>query len=114
MNQQPGNIFVTSHNQMGGITAGTVNLGPIARQMNDQLGNQLKQNIPTHCKVTVTAVLGDGEAFGFANQVLAWIKSNGYTNVEGVNQSVYSQPVMGQNINKISEKEVEIIIGTRQ
>ena len=79
-----GNIFVTSNNQMGGVTAHTVNFGPTARSMNDQLGQQLRDNIPQDAKVTVTAVLGDGEAFGFANQVLSWLKANGYSNVNGV------------------------------
>jgi len=105
---------VTSYNQMGGITAGSVNFGPQARQMNDQLGSHLKELIPTDAQVRVISLLGDGEAFGFANQVLQWLKSNGYDNVNGVDQAVYSQPVMGQNINKKSDTDYELIIGTRQ
>jgi hypothetical protein len=112
MSQDKG-IFITSYNQMGGITAHTVNFGPTARSMNDQLGAQLKQNIPSGASVRVVAVLGDGEAFGFANQVLSWMKANGYTKVEGVDQAVFSQPVMGQNINKKSSDEFELIIGTK-
>ena len=103
---------ITSINQTGGITAHTVNLGPTARQMSDQLGQQLKQHIPTDKKVTVTAVLGDGEAFGFANQILQWMKSNGYRDVAGVDQSVFTQPVSGQNINAKPDG-FEIIIGTK-
>lgn len=82
--------------------------------MNEQQGQQLKQHIPTGAKVSVIAVMGDGEAFGLANQVLVWLRANGYANAEGVNQSVYSQPVMGQIINKINVNQFEIIIGTRQ
>jgi hypothetical protein len=108
------NIFITSHNQLGGITAHTVNFGPTARSMNEQLGTQLKANIPTTAKITVTSVMGDGEAFGFANQILTWLKGNGFTNVDGVNQAVYSQPVMGQNLNKVNDNEYELIIGARQ
>ena len=107
------NIFITSNNQMGGITAHTVNFGPTARSMNHELGAQLKQQVPESASVRVVAVLGDGEAFGFANQVLTWMKGNGYSKIEGVDQAVYSQPVMGQNINKKSESEFEIIIGSR-
>ena len=114
MSKDEKNIYVTSNNQMGGITAGTVNLGPQARTMNEQLGEQLKQALPETAKITVTAVLGDGEAFGFANQIMQWLKSNGYGNVEGVNQAVYTQPVMGQNINKKSDTEFDLIIGTKQ
>ncbi len=114
MSEENKNIFITSHNQMGGVTAHTVNFGPQARQMNSQLGDQLLQNIPTSAVVRVVAVLGDGEAFGFANQILQWLKSNGYSKAEGVDQAVYTQPVMGQNINKKSETEYELVIGTRQ
>ena len=114
MSEDKKNIFITSHNQMGGVTAHTVNFGPQARQMNSQLGEQLKQNIPSSATVRVVAVLGDGEAFGFANQVLQWLKSNGYNKTEGVDQAVYTQPVMGQNINKKSDNEFELVIGTRQ
>lgn len=114
MSDKDKNTFITSYNQMGGVTAHTVNFGPQARQMNDQLGSQLKQNVPTSVAVRVIAVLGDGEAFGFANQVLQWLKANGYSKAEGVDQAVYTQPVMGQSINKKSDSEYELIIGTRQ
>ena len=108
------NIFVPSNNQYGGITAHTVNIAPTARFMNEHLGLQLNQYIPTDEKVSVTAVMGDGEAFGFANQILSWLRANGYAKVDGVNQTIYSQPVMGQNINKINDSEFELLIGTRQ
>lgn len=104
-------IDITSINQKGGITAHTVNIGPQARSMNDQIGNQLKHHIPISANVRITAVLGDGEAFGFAGQILDWMKSNGYSNVTGVDQAVYTQPVIGQNISKKSDNEYEIIIG---
>ena len=114
MNQEDKKISITSYNQMGGITAHTVNFGPQARQMNSQLGDQLKQNIPTSAKVRVVAVLGDGEALAFANQVFQWLKSNGYSKADGVDQAVYTQPVLGQNLNKISDLEFELVIGTKQ
>ena len=109
-----GNIFITSNNQTGGITAHTVNFGPAARQMNQQLGQQLQQHVPRTAKVTVTAVLGDGEAFGFANQVLQWLRANGYDNTDGVNQAVYAQPMTGQIIEQPSENHYNLIIGSRQ
>jgi len=108
------NIFVTSNNQLGGITAHTVNFGPTARAMSPQLGAQLKQQVPTDANVKIVAVLGDGEAFGFANQILAWMKGNGYASVDGVDQAVYTAPVSGQNINKIGDNQYELIIGSRQ
>lgn len=112
MSEDNKNIFITSHNQMGGVTAHTVNFVSQARQMNSQLGEQLKQHIPISAKLRVVTVFGDGEAFGFANQVLQWLKSNGYNKAEGVDQAVYTQPVIGQNINKKSDNEFELVIGT--
>lgn len=108
-----GNVFITSNHQSGGITAHTVNFGPAARQMNQQLGQQLQQHIPLTAKVTVTAVLGDAEAFGFANQVLEWLRTAGYSNLDGVNQAVYSQPVTGQMINQVNENHYDLVIGSR-
>jgi len=114
MSQDDKKVSITSYNQMGGVTAHTVNFGPQARQMNSQLGDQLKQAIPTSAKVRVVAILGDGEAFAFANQVFQWLKSNGYNKADGVDQAVYTQPVLGQNLNKISDTDFELVIGTRQ
>lgn len=108
------NIFISSNHQLGGITAHTVNFGPTARAMNAQMGAQLKQQVPTSAAVKVVAVLGDSEAFGFANQILTWMKVNGYTKVDGVDQAVYSSPVSGQNINKIADDHYELVIGSRQ
>jgi hypothetical protein len=114
MSQDEKNIFITSHNQSGGVTAHTVNFGPQARQMSSQIGATIIHNIPISAEVTVIAVLGDGEAFGFANQILQWLKSNGYDNTEGVDQAVYTTPMIGQIINKISDTSFQLIIGTRQ
>ena len=112
MSKDKNGIFITSYHQSGGVTAHTVNFGPTARSMNDELGAQLRDRSPNSARVTVVAVLGDGEAFGFANQILSWLKSNGYERAEGVDQAVYSQPTIGQSINKRSDNEYELIIGT--
>lgn len=106
------NIFITSHNQMGGITAQTVNIGSIARSMNEDLGAQLKQQIPLSAAVRITAVWGDGEAFRFAKQIFAWMKGNGYTKVDGVDQAAYSEPVTGQTIKNNGHNQYDIVIGT--
>jgi hypothetical protein len=108
------NVSVTSYNQSGGITAHTVNIGPAARSMDEELGQQLRQHIAATAKVTISAIMGDGEAFNFANQILGWMRANGYANVEGVNQAVYGKPVVGQTINRINDGEFAVIIGSRQ
>ena len=105
-------INVTSINQSGGITAHTVNVEPQPRQMTPELGKQLSQLVPLGSKVTVVAVMGDSEAFAFASAIKSWLQVNGYTNVSGVDQAVYSQPVTGQNITKKGDG-FEIVIGGR-
>lgn len=114
VNNDDKNFHVTSYNQSGGITAGSVNFGPKARSMDSRQGGQIQQHIPASAKVRVVSTLGDGEAFGFANQILVWLKANGYVSAEGVDQAVYSQPVMGQQINKKGDGSFEIIVGMRQ
>lgn len=107
------NIFITSNNQMGGVTAHTVNVGAPARTMNEELGNQLKQKIPTSASVTVSASMNDSESFEFANQVLTWLKGNGYDNVHGVNGKMWMPPIKGHGLSKKNKNEFEIAIGTR-
>lgn len=111
MSEDNKNIFITSHNQMGGVTAQTVNFGPQQRQMNSDIETQLKENISTSAGIEVITVMGDGEAFQFANQITQWLKSNGYKNVNGVTQSVFQSPQNGQKLIKESDNDFKLIIG---
>ena len=112
MSQQPQNINVTSFNQAGGITAHTVNVGPQSRGMTPQFEQELMRIAAGHKKITVTCVLGDGEAFQFASAITNYLKGKGF-NVDGVNQAVYMQPVMGQQMS-IKGDTLELVIGTKQ
>jgi len=105
---------ITSINQSGGITAHTVNVGPQPRQINAALGGQIHAMIPAGSKVSIIAVMGDSEAFSFAQQIKCWMQQNGYPSVDGVSQAVFSQPVLGQNINKKPDGSYDIVIGGRQ
>ncbi|MFH1829502.1 MAG: hypothetical protein ABH871_01830 [Pseudomonadota bacterium] len=109
---QSAQVFnVSSTNQSGGITAGVVNVGPQTRKVDARLVSQLLQMLPDKTKtVTVTSVMGDGEAFGFATQIKAVLENQGY-DVNGVNQSVFSGPIKGQQFNPDT---LTLTIGTRQ
>lgn len=105
-------INITSFNQMGGITAHSVNIGAQPRRLDDGLRSQLKSMIPRDKKVNVTAQMGDGEAFQFAEAIRSYLASSGY-DVEGVDQAVFAQAVMGQIVEPGPDR-TRIIIGTRQ
>lgn len=109
---QASHVFnVTSHNQRGGITAAVVNVGPQPRTLDPKLQNQLKQLLPDKTRqVTVTCVMGDGEAFVFATQTKEFLTRQGY-DVKGVNQAVFLTPVIGQSFDPDT---LTITIGTRQ
>jgi hypothetical protein len=103
---------VHSVNQQGGITAGQVNIGHPPRTLDPISSAQLKQAVPRNKKVVVVAVMGDGDAFQFANQILGFLKSEGL-DAEGVDQVVYGNPVMGQHVVDRGDR-TEVIIGNRQ
>lgn len=109
-------VSVSSQNQSGGITAGTVNIyGQKPQRHLDQQGTGfLTQHVPKSAKVTVTAVMGDGEAFAYAQEITDWMRGNGWTNVDGVNQAIFSGPVFGQGINPKPDGSFDIQIGNQR
>lgn len=116
--QQPTTVVppvnVTSLFQSGGITANQVTIAPLARKIDDNNSLQLINNLPDkNEKINVTSVMGDSEAFQFANEVLDFLKAKGYKKVDGVNQAMFTRPVVGQSINR-DTSGIKIIIGARQ
>lgn len=109
---QPQNINVTSNNQSGGITAHTVNVGPQPRMVTPQVEQELMRVVAAYKKITVTCVLGDGEAFQFASAITSCLKAKG-RDVDGVNQAIYTTPIFGQQMKPEGET-LNLIIGTRQ
>lgn len=105
-------VSVTSYNQQGGITAQEVNIGQQPRSLTFENKNFLESlsEINPSKQITIECVLGDGEAFQFANEIKSYLESLGW-NVNGVDQAVYSIPVIGQTIFPDATK---IIIGSRK
>ena len=104
-------VNVTSYNQQGGITANQVNIGSQPRILNPEVQNQLLQILESKKgqKITIVSIMGDGEAFSFATQIKNYLIEQGHI-ISGVDQSVYTEPVMGQIFNP---ERLEIIIGTK-
>jgi hypothetical protein len=112
-NSNNSSVNVTSNNQSGGITANQVNIGAIPRTLDDKTQNQLltilkKKDEP----IDISSVMGDAEAFRYANQINDFLKTQGYSQVDGVSQSVFSKPIIGQFIDKDSVG-FKIIIGAK-
>ncbi len=107
-------INVTSHNQSGGITAGKVTFGSSPRRLTPDVITQLEKYLPSdETKVIdITAVMGDQEAFQYAEQIKTYIESKG-RNVNGVNQAIFDRPVKGQIIEPTANG-IKIIIGSRK
>ncbi|NCI47437.1 hypothetical protein [Sediminibacterium soli] len=105
-------VNVTSNNQLGGITANQVTVGAVPRKVDYNEQSQLVSLLPEkNEKIKVTCIMGSSEAFEFANEIVDFLKSRGYTKVDGVNQAMYSKPVVGKFLNRDSAG-VEIIIGS--
>lgn len=114
MQDDKNNMFnINSYNQSGGITAGVVNLGTHPRKVDDQSGKQLLENLQKEKKIVITSVMGDQEAFNFGHQILNFLKEKGY-NAEGVNQAIYSKPIIGQFIENQKVEQTDIIIGNQE
>lgn len=92
----PSSVSVTSYNQMGGITAHTVNVGRASRTINDGLRNQILNELPRDKPITVLGLLGDPESCLLAEQIHSYLKDNDFPLTEdGISQSVFSPTPKG-------------------
>lgn len=74
-------VNITSHNQSGGITAGTVNVGNADRQVTPQLASKLGCSLPSDKSlrtIIITPTHNDAETLRFANKLKVHLLSLGY------------------------------------
>jgi hypothetical protein len=115
VNQGPGSAF--SYGQQGGITAGTINIGPTRRSLSDPRAASLKQQmlseLPRDKPITVEAILGNGESVEFAREIHAFLKQNSFAMKEpgGISQSVFSGSPKGVSLRNEANGELTIIVG---
>jgi hypothetical protein len=107
---------VTSYNQSGGITAGTVNIGPQPRHMESieasPLKNQLLTNLPRDKPIVVMAVMGDAEAMQFAQEIAKFLNDNHFPLKENgkISQGVFAGPLNGIELRE-DEATRTLIVG---
>lgn len=105
-------INVTSYNQSGGITAGTVNIGAQPRHFTAADAQALTKAIPPGSPVTVTAFGPDSEALAFAFEIYTWLQANGYPAVKGPNERHGTlPPVKGEQVVQ-TPNGYEVLIGS--
>jgi hypothetical protein len=108
-------VNITSTNQSGGITAQNVNIGvkPQQRALNFALKKQLFEFLTDKNEIIdISSVAGDSEAYKFSLETVDFLKRNGYSNVNGVNQAFFSPPIIGQSIQR-RNNQVYISIGSQ-
>lgn len=110
------NVFnITSDNQQGGITAGIVNIFQKAKV---ELSNESKEQIIETLKnksntIHVSLQSGGGsELVKFAEDIKSFLKQQGYLNILGVHTIMGFSPFKGVNIEKKSDTESVIFIGS--
>jgi hypothetical protein len=80
----PDEIYhVESNNQSGGITAGKIenlNIGSQPRKLTPEIVKQLEEELVNdrEKEITVCAMMGDGEAISFANEIRDYLGDNGW------------------------------------
>jgi hypothetical protein len=75
VNQGPGSAY--SYGQQGGITAGTINIGPGRLAFSSQLGNELLAKMPAKKQVLIRSVGGAADQ-NVANEIQAFLHHSGY------------------------------------
>ena len=106
-------ITISSTGQSGGITAHTLNYitQSQAVQLDSDIANWLKQNIPSTAMVEVEVEAGQ-ERYRFALRLFDWMKANGYEYVTGVTQVKSTGPESGIIVQKNADDKYIIRVCT--
>ncbi|KRQ03498.1 hypothetical protein [Bradyrhizobium manausense] len=100
-----GNVYVTSHNQSGGITAQNVHVNtPVQRVMGDNLKSGLLKAVPRNKRVVVWSSMGSQEAHVLANEIFAFLRSSGFPVFgNSAHQQMFVTPLHGIRLREEGE-----------
>ena len=76
VNQGAGSAY--SYGQQGGVTAGTINIGPMQRHLSVADKAAMLARIPKTRKISIMVVLNDAEANNLASEIDAFLRNSGY------------------------------------
>ncbi len=106
---------VTSDNQSGGITAGIVNIFHKLRiELTDENKKQLIENLnDKSATIHVSLQSGGGsEVAGLSQEIMSFLLESGYKNILGVHTIMGFAPFKGMTIERKTESELVIFIGS--
>lgn len=108
-----GNQTVTSHGQLGGITAHTVNINParVIRKLNAALGDSLVSALrPLGKHVQVMGLNGNTESMTFAAEIHAYLKAAGLNVSPKVGWHMFfDPPVFNVTISRLDDDLVVVV-----
>lgn len=100
-----GNVYVTSHNQSGGITAQNVHVNArMQRVMSDNLKSDLLNAVPRNKRVVVWSSMGSQEAHMLATEIFAFLRSGGFQVFgNSAHQQMFVTPLHGIRLREEGE-----------
>jgi hypothetical protein len=99
VNQGPGSAY--SYGQQGGITAGTINIGPGRLAFSDQLGRELLAHMPTKKKVRLTSIGPTNADQAVGTEIQNFLQQNGYDverSIIGMSMPAPDRPISFQEL----------------
>lgn len=101
-----GNVYVTSHNQSGGITAQNVHVNtPTQRVMGDILKAGLLNAVPKNKLVIVWGTMGNHESYVLASEIFGFLKENNFQLYGNcAQQQMFITPLRGIRVYEKDEK----------
>ena len=86
-------VEVTSHNQMGGITAYQVNIGPTDRRLTEKVAGNIKTLLgkTKYQAVEIVSLMGDAEAERYATQIKNYLADQGIKAAGGIFGAIIKQ-----------------------
>lgn len=90
--------------------------GPVLEKPARHLTNEIKSDLDSKLysskgqNITITSVMGDQEAFQYASEIKSYLELKGWK-ISGINQAIYSAPVIGQFMDIKSDGSIDILIG---
>ena len=88
---------------------------PEDRHMDPSFESDLRASIPISTPITISAVPGDQESLVFAQEIVAWMRANGWQHVQGVSEHRPRElkRLFGTNLQINPKGGMELVVAPR-